>query len=70
MGFFMMAESEGSGIFSVESCIAFSLEKQGLAWLAMSGNQKTSLLRRIRSGISSSDEPDCAKEYQEAVKEQ
>lgn len=39
--FFMTAESEGSGIFSVESSTAFSLEKQGLAWLAPSGNQES-----------------------------
>lgn len=32
LNFFMLSESEGSGIFSVESCTAFSLEKQ--TWLS------------------------------------
>lgn len=46
--FFMMAESEGTGIFSVENCTTFSLEKQGLALLALSGNQKSFITKTHR----------------------
>lgn len=68
---FMMSESEGSGICSVESCTAFSLEKQGPAWLASIGYQESCLDQEsLRSEISHPEEPDCVKNYQEAVAEQ
>lgn len=47
----MMAESEGSGIFSVESCRALSLKKQGLAWLALSGNQESFITKTQEVGF-------------------
>jgi len=71
--FFMMSESEGNIISSVESCKIFSLEEQGLASLALSGNQESCCTRVVRRGISCPDEPDepeCVKNYEEAVAEQ